>query len=491
MSAELDKPVENCGIVGIIDLQGREAVHRAVAMLTELTNRGQDACGIATKNHGFHRHRQMGLVPQVFTKRAITEHSLEGSLVIGHTRYRIQGGDTMEFTQPVLVDSGRCEIALAHNGNVEDLDSMRQKLALRNVDYLDPDYDSNYLAHVIAYAPGRSYIEKIQNGLKGVDGSYSLIIATNDGHLLGVRDPWANRPLSMTQQGNVWAIASETSAFQAIGATDMSRWYEFGPGEIIDISAKGVQRSKLLEKAEPRKCVFEGIYLGLDTSVMDGETNGEFRARLGESLAENHPGDGEVVTAIPEASRSAAHGYAHVSGLPEAELVKKNPHSVGRSFIAGEMKDRRAMIESKFKISPAVKGREIVLVDDSIVCGNTSEILFDNLTEKFGAGGLHARSTAPKVIADCQRGVSMRSRDGRFLAVDELTGRTRTDQEMAEMIGAKTIAFLELSELQGALEEGGRDPKTYCFGCFGGQEFGPLIRRNERPIAKEFVWPNS
>lgn len=479
MPAESDRPWENCGVIGIIDLSGKEAVRRGILLLNSVQTRGQDAAGILTVNHGFHKYRALGLVKQIFTEEAIVRENLEGPLVIGHTRYEIQGGDTLEYAQPIIASSGYKSIGIAHNGNIPNYTAQKERLFDKRVCFY-PDFDSNCLAHTIFWAEGNTWIEKVQNGLKGVEGSYALVMTTHDGHLLGIRDPWGNRPLSWARIKNGIVIASESVAFQKVGACDL---HEFAPGEILDISSTGAFRTSLLEEADPRKCVFEKIYLAYETSIMDGETVAQFRKRLGVSLAKNHPGGGEVVTAIPESSCVAAAAYAECLGKPLERLILKDPFYIGRAFMQGERGKRAKGVEAKYNLSPDAKGKKLDAVDDSVVGGTTTEILDNHLLNVVGASEVHIRSSSPPVLADCPWGVNMRSKDGKFVALDEKTGQCLPESKIAKKIGATSIAYLTLEELKEVIAQGQCKPNEYCFRCLGGQGLGELKLKN-RPPAK-------
>lgn len=473
---------EKCGIVGIIDLAAKESVRRGVAMLRGVQHRGQDAAGFLTLNHGFHRYRGLGLVSQVFNEDTIKTHKLEGSAGIGHTRYEIQGGDSVENTQPLIATFRDRLLGLAHNGNIPDLEYAKNKLSKKGI-YPHPDFDSSMLVNLIVSADGDNWIEKIQNGLCGVEGSYSLALLTDDNHLIGVRDPWGNRPLSAARIDNGFVLASETKSFPIVKARD---YYEIAPGEIIDFSKEGVRRSALLEEAPQASCIFEFIYLAHETSRLRGETVSAFRKRLGQMLAKKHPSDARVITAVPDASVVAANACAYESGKPIERLVLKNPdRGFKRSFMAGEMGDRVREVEVKFDISPDVDGLDIELDDDSVVIGNTLKVLGSNLRER-GAKSLHARSTAPKIIRDCPWGTNMRSLDGEFIAIDPETGSVRDNNQIARELGLDSIDFNTVKELKVVADEGGHNPNTFCYYCFGGEGLSPAVLKSKRPEVEEF-----
>ncbi len=465
MSTEIDKPYENCGVSGIIDFNGRDVIRRAISSHNLIQHRGFDAAGFATLNKGFHLFKGLGSIKQLFTEQTVIERGLEGPLAIGHNRYRIQGGDTLSFAQPIIAAYRGRKIAVAHNGNVPELDTHRSHLASLGIQ-LNPDFDSNILAHLIVAAEGDSWIKKIQNGLREVEGSYSLTIATDDGHLIGVRDPWGNRPLSWARLSRGAIIASETAPSHVLDAQD---WTEFRPGQVIDISADGIFTSSLPVKAAVAHCVFENIYLADSASIMDGGTNSSFREGLGEMLAERHQGAGKIVTSVPESGDDAAMAYAHKTKKKQKPIIRKVVSAISRSFMSGEIDERQQVAETKFKLSPDAKDQEIDIIDDSIVIGITSKVTTYNLLARIFAKLLHLRSTAPKIVKDCPWGVNMRSGIGRFIALDPESGRIRTNEEIAEEIGVTTVDYNTIEDLKDVMLRTGRNPENYCYHCFGGQ----------------------
>lgn len=486
MTVEIDKPQENCGGMVLLDISGKESVRRGVIVLNKVQHRGYDSAGIATVNHGFHSHKSLGTIKQIFTEEVIQQQNLEGSLVVGHTRYKIQGGDTLAYTQPIIATYEDRTIALAHNGNIPDITAMREKLAKRGIT-ANPEFDSNILANLIVSADGDNWIERIQNGLQGVEGSYALFMATNDNHMLVARDPWGNRPLSIARINSGYVAASETVGFQVIRARD---WYEVEPGEIIDFSAEGIYKSSLLEEAQARKCSFEQIYFAYETSVTEGETNANFRKRLGIKLALNHPGNGDVVAEIPKSACVAADSYAHAIGKPSEKLIIKDDEFIGRAFMGGEMGERSKKVEAKYDISPDIEGKFIDQIDDSIVCGITLENLNGTLRNDYNVAEIHTRIPSPKVIRDCPWGVNMRSSDGKFAALDEVTGEVLPNKEIAKKIGADTLEYLTLEELKEVEAEGGRNPEEYCHFCFGGEGMKSAVLKQTRPVIEKFDFGN-
>jgi amidophosphoribosyltransferase len=322
----------------------------------------------------------------------------------------------------------------------------------------------------------------MQNGLKGLHGSYSFVGLTEDRHLLAGCDPWKNRPLAIAQIDCGVIIASETTAFDMI---DAKNWYELQAGEILDISQEGMLKSSLLEQAQRASCIIEKIYFQHETSLSDDEPISRFRYRMGAMIARNHPGQGEVVTAIPESSCSATLGYAQTLDKPEKRLVLKRRGSVGRSFIKGEMGERSKTVDAKFTYSPEILGTAMDEIEDSVVNGTTMGIVSNKVWEK-GATRQDLRPTAPAITADCQWGTNLRNSDGHFVALDPESGERLPDEEIAKKIGVTTIEYPTLDELKGVIAEGGQDPENYCFNCMGGRGLEPATLKSQPPAIEEF-----
>jgi amidophosphoribosyltransferase len=325
-------------------------------------------------------------------------------------------------------------------------------------------------------------VERVQNGLQGVEGSYSLTILTNDGHLLAVRDPWGNRPLSWGIFNNGFAVASETVAFDAVGAQVMS---EVRPGEILDFSTQGLRRSWLLEEAEEARCVFEKIYFGFETSRDDGELHSDFRKRLGRIAGEegnlNESVRGDFVSDVPESSTVAALEYAKVRNLEYQRLILKKKASFARSFMGADREKREELGEGKYTISPNVADQELEIVDDSAVRGTTSRVLIKNL-RRMGAKRVKLVFTSPKVINDCRYGVDMNNSTGAFVARNQETGEIRSDEQIATTVGADEVQYMSLDQLKNAVDMGRGESKNYCMECFGGRGLGSLrFRSVEKP----------
>lgn len=489
---ETDKALEHCGVVGIMSTDGSDVVRRAVVEINDLQHRGFDSAGGLSVKGGEFRHlRGLGRVKQIFSERRLLEHDLSGEMAIFHNRYIIQGDGTYDFAQPLVVEYNDRKIGVAHNGNVPDLVLLNWKL-LSKMEVNGPYFDSNLIANAIVSADGDDWIERVQNGLQGLEGSYSLTILTNDGHLLAVRDPWGNRPLSWGIFNSGFTVASESVAFDAIGAQSMG---EVSPGQILDFSSHGIRSSWLLEEADQARCVFEKIYFGFETSLDDGELHSDFRKRLGRMSALKSNRDqtfdlGRLVSDVPESSTVAALEYAKVRQLEYQRLILKKKASFARSFMGADKEKREELGEGKYTISPDVKDQDLEIVDDSAVRGITSKVLIKHLRQ-MGAKRIKLIFTSPKVIEDCRYGVDMNNSTGAFIARNQETGEIRSDEEIAEEVGADEVQYMSVGELRQVVDTGKGKSENYCMECFGGKGLGRLkyriMRQPQIVETKEFV----
>jgi amidophosphoribosyltransferase len=320
-----------------------------------------------------------------------------------------------------------------------------------------------------------------------VRGSYSLAILTDNDHLIAVRDPWGNRPLSVAKIENgedteAYAVASETIAFPILQAKNLK---EVEPGQIIDFSKEGVYSSYLLEEAKQRTCMMERVYSAYELSISHGLTNATVRKELGRTLAKNHPGSGTVVSDVPQSATVATLAYAHATGMEFERLILKDPNSVIRTFMAGEMGDRVKSVEAKFNISPDIAGKKVDVGDDSIVVGNTSKILARQ-AYLMGAEELHFKIYSAMIVNECNLGVTMTSSDGQLIAIDPETGRVRSSEEVATELKVDSVEYNTLKEMKDSLKNAGDDSKKYCYHCFGGVGLGRVTLRESVPSIREF-----
>ncbi|MFS8894719.1 amidophosphoribosyltransferase [Synechococcus sp. O70.1] len=470
-----EEPKEACGVFGIL-APGEEVARLAYFGLFALQHRGQESAGIATFEGAFCRvHKAMGLVSQVFDEVNLAQ--LSGDLAVGHTRYSTTGSSRAANAQPVIVESRLGPLALAHNGNLVNAEELRKELEAADR-HLTGSTDSECIAHAIAQAvnQGQGWVEATCQALRRCRGAFSLVIGTPEG-LIGARDPYGVRPLVLgllssnpTRQELLqpqmlgspncpeaprlhYVLASETCALDIIGA-DYLRQVE--PGELVWIDRQGLQSVRWAE-ANPKLCIFEMIYFARPDSCMHGESLYSYRVRLGEQLAREAPAEADWVIAVPDSGTPAAIGYARQTGIPYTEGLIKNRY-VGRTFIQPTQSMRERGIRMKLNpLEDVLRGKRIVIVDDSIVRGTTSQKIVKALRQA-GATEVHMRISSPPVTHPCFYGIDTDSQD-------QLIAARYSVAEIAEKIGVDSLAYLSW---EGMLAATGQDPNSFCSACFTG-----------------------
>lgn len=447
-----DSPHEECGIIGIF------APHEDVARMTffglfALQHRGQEAAGIAVSDGETLRlHKDVGLVSQVFTPQNLAP--LQGHYAIGHTRYSTTGSSLARNAQPFLIETHLGPLAVAHNGNLVNAGALRQQLLEKGVG-LSSSSDTEVITMMLAGAAGATWNERLKNTMPRWVGAYSLVILTRDG-VLAVRDPWGFRPLSVgLLPSGGWAAASESGALETLGCEAIR---EVLPGEIIALSNSALSVQQALPPApELARCSFEHIYFSRPDSFWDGQSVHQVRQKLGSILAEESHIDADVVIPVPDSSVPAAIGYASVSGVPYNDGFIKNRY-IGRTFIQPTDSLRKQGVALKFNVIPEnVRGKRVIMIDDSIVRGNTTGPLV-HLLRNAGAREVHVRITCPPITHPCYMGVDMGS-------YDDLIAYHKDVEAINQHIGSNSLQFLSL---KGMMEAIGRS-SGYCQACFTGQ----------------------
>jgi amidophosphoribosyltransferase len=447
-----DHPHDECGVVGIF-APNENVASMAFFGLFALQHRGQEAAGIAVAN-GFNirLHKDVGLVSQVFSTGNM--EPLQGHYAIGHTRYSTTGSSTLDNAQPFMVETMHGPLAVAHNGNLVNSPALRQELLERGVG-LSSTSDSEVIIMMLAGARGSTWNERIRSVMKKWIGAYSLVVLTRDG-VYAVRDPWGFRPLSVgLLPGGGHAAASETCALQTLGCVAIR---EVKPGEIISLSKSALTVQQALPP-QPRQaaCVFEFVYFARPDSIWNAKNVHEVRQRLGRQLAIEHPVEADVVIPVPDSAIPAAIGYSEQSGIPYNVGFVKNRY-IGRTFIQPTDSLRQQGVALKFNaLPPTVRGRKVVVIDDSIVRGNTTGPLL-RLLREAGAAEIHMRITSPPIMHPCFMGVDM----GTY---DELIAHRMTIEEIRQLVGADSISYLSL---EGMMEAVG-STNGYCAACFTGK----------------------
>jgi amidophosphoribosyltransferase len=438
-----------CGVFGI-RAPGRDVARVAYFGLFALQHRGQESAGIAVSEDGrLTVLRDVGLVTQVFDERTLS--GLHGDVAIGHTRYSTTGGNRWENSQP-LIQHGRARtVALAHNGNLTNSEELRDELAARGVK-LTSSSDTELIAALIA-TDESPLEEAVIATMRRLDGAYSVVCLTED-RLLAFRDPHGFRPLALGRIDDAVVIASETASLDLVGAR-FAR--EVHPGELVIIDDDRVRSVQAVEQAGGGAlCIFEFFYLARPDSNLNGVEVHTARVKMGELLAQEAPADADLVLPIPDSGTPAAIGFSRASGIPFSEGLIKNRY-VGRTFIQPDNELRQQGIKLKFNPLDEVAGQRVVVVDDSIVRGNTTKQIVAMLFEA-GASEVHVRVSSPPVIGQCFYGIDLAD-------PAEMIASSRTVDEIREYIGATSLAYLSLEGLQASTR---RPASSFCRACLTG-----------------------
>ena len=440
---------ESCGIFGVY-APGVDVARLTFFALYALQHRGQESAGIATTDgKNICLHTSMGLVAQAFTEDVLSQ--LAGHIAIGHNRYSTTGSSRSSNAQPILVNAGSVSVALGHNGNIINAKYLRDELSELGYSF-STTTDSEVIANLISSSKGRAFVEKIRYAMRRLQGAYSLVIMAKD-RLIGVRDPMGVRPLCLGTIDGGWVIASESCAFDHIGAQFVR---EIEPGEIVVINNGGV-RSFKEESNIKALCIFEYIYFARPDSVIQGKLLYPARQAMGEILAREHPVKADFVMGVPDSATAAGIGYARASGIPYCEGLLKNRY-VGRTFIEPDQRLRELGVKLKFNpLSEMIAGKRLVVVDDSIVRGTTTPRVV-SLLKRAGAREVHLRICAPPIRYPCFFGVDMATRW-------ELIAAHKTIPEIRDTLGADSLGYLSI---EGLIEAVALPKDIFCLACFTG-----------------------
>jgi amidophosphoribosyltransferase len=442
---------ESCGIFGVY-APGEDVARITFYGLYALQHRGQESAGIATTNGtDIHLRTGMGLVAQVFAEEHLGH--LPGHIAIGHTRYSTTGSSRIDNAQPFRVDGPNGPLALGHNGNSINIELLRNYLEEEGHEFVTST-DSEVIACLLANAPGSTWEERFADVMRRIQGAYCLVVLTPDA-LFAARDPLGVRPLCLGRLNGGWVVASESCAFDHLGATFLR---EVEPGEVIRIDEEGVHSTKPVGSEQEAFCIFEYIYFARPDSVIRQKLLYPVRMAMGAQLAREHPVDADVVIGVPDSATAAGIGYSQESGIPFVEGLVKNRY-VGRTFIMPDQRIRDMGVQLKFNPLPEVlRDRRVVMVDDSIVRGTTTPRVVEML-RGGGAREVHVRITAPPITHPCFFGVDMASRW-------ELIAAHKTVEEIREHIGADSLGYLSPAGLVKAI---GLPRESFCMACFTGE----------------------
>lgn len=449
---------EACGVFGIYDLEGENIAPSVYYGLTSLQHRGQEACGLAvSKTNGERQniqfHKDLGLVSEVLKEDTIRK--MEGDIGIGHVRYSTTGASVAENAQPLVLSYIKGTLALAHNGNLINTDTLKWEL-IQNGAVFHTTTDSEVIAFHIARerVHSRSVEEAVLRTARKLKGAYGLVIMSPR-KLIGVRDPYGLKPLCLGKREHAYVLASESCALKAAGAEFIR---DLAPGEILTITKEGLHsdRSLALKEEKPAHCVFEYIYFARLDSTLDGVSVYDARIRGGKALARSYPVEADLVAGVPDSGLMAAKGYAEESGIPFGFVFYKNSY-IGRTFIKPTQKERESSVQLKLSVLEAsVKNKRIVLVDDSIVRGTTMAHLIRMLKDA-GAREVHVRISSPPFLYPCYFGTDVPSND-------QLIASKHSTEEIRRLIGADSLGYMKLSCLE---EMAGNLP--LCKACFDGR----------------------
>ncbi|HZB95620.1 MAG TPA: amidophosphoribosyltransferase [Herpetosiphonaceae bacterium] len=467
-----DHPNEECGVFGIY-APGEDVARLTFFGLYALQHRGQESAGIAVADgRTIRAHKDMGLVAQVFDEAKLAP--LQGDFAIGHTRYSTTGSSKISNAQPFTIESYLGPLALAHNGNLTNAAELRLELLKRGAG-LTSTSDSEVATLLLLAPEGPTWKERIEHFMDIADGAYCITLLTRDA-LYAVRDPLGLRPLCLGKLGaNGWVVASESCALHTIGAEFVR---EIEPGEALRIDGQGARTILRRPAAKPALCLFEYIYFARPDSILRDQLIHQVRMELGRELAREAPADADLVMGIPDSAIPAAIGYAQEANLPYAEGLIKNRY-IGRTFIQPDNRLRKQGVALKFTpLASTLDGKRVVVVDDSIVRGNTSGPIVQ-LLRSAGAKEVHMRVSAPPIRHPCFMGVDMAT-------YPELIAHRMSEAEIAAHIEVDSLSYLSY---EGLLRATGRDPGSFCGACFTGNypipNFVPAERNEIRLVLEE------
>ena len=448
---KLSRPQEECGVFGIYN--HAEASNLTYLGLYALQHRGQESCGIVSSDgESLYAHKRMGLVADVFSNPEVFK-KLPGKSAIGHVRYSTAGASVEKNVQPIMVDYSRGSIAVAHNGNLVNAQLLKAELEAYG-SIFQTTMDTEIIIHLIAASKTNSLVDRIVIALKRIQGAYCLVFLT-ESRMIAVRDPNGFRPLCLGKLGDAWVVASESCALDLIEA-DFVR--EIEPGEMVVCNKDGGIKSLFpFKKIDPTPCIFEFVYFARPDSYIFGRNVYLARKELGRQLAREYPVDADVVIAVPDSGVPAAMGYAEESGIPfELGLIRN--HYVGRTFIEPAQSIRHFGV--KIKLNPVrelLKGKRVVVIDDSIVRGTTSRKIV-KMVRNAGALEVHLRISSPPTSYPCYYGIDTPNRK-------ELISSSHTIDEICRYVTADSLGYLSEEGLVASIGHGNTQ---YCKACFAG-----------------------
>lgn len=448
---------EECGVFGAYDMDGGDVAPSVYYGLFALQHRGQESCGIAvTDTFGerkVHSRKGLGLVNEVFDEENLNE--LRGNLGVGHVRYSTAGGTRAENAMPLVLNYVKGTLAIAHNGNITNAVELRHEL-----EYTGAIFQTTIDSEVIAYhiARERLNVKKVEDAvkraMKKIKGGYALVIGSPR-KMIGVRDPHGLKPLCIGRRENTYFLASESCA---VAAVDGEFIRDVLPGEVVSFTRDGMESdlSMAVDPVRQARCIFEYIYFARTDSTLDGVNVYHARITAGKALAESFPVEADLVVGVPDSGLVAAKGYSEQSGIPYGMAFHKNSY-VGRTFIKPRQSQRESSVKIKLNvIEEVVRGKRIVMVDDSIVRGTTCANIIKML-KKAGATEVHVRISSPPFLYPCYFGTDVPSNE-------QLIAHSHTTEQIRELIGADSLGYMEIGKLRSMV-----DGLAYCDACFTGR----------------------
>jgi len=448
-----DKWHEECGVFGIWNHPDAASVTNYA--LYALQHRGQESAGIAVVDGmSMHCHRGMGLVSEVFTREVIA--GLAGYAAAGHVRYSTTGSSRLANAQPLVFTFRHGNLALAHNGNLINAMRLRDELE-RQGSIFQTTSDTEVVAHLIARAGYPNFVDSVRESMRAIEGGYAMVLLTDE-CLIALRDPNGLRPMALGRLGEAYVVASETCAFDTIGAIFIR---DIEPGEMVVIDQDGVRSERFASASRKALCTFEYIYFARPDSDIDGMNVHVVRKQLGRALARVCPVEADVVTGVPDSSISTAIGYAEEAGIPYEIALVKNKY-IGRTFIQPSQELRKQGVNLKLNaVRRVVEGKRVVIVDDSLVRGTTSARLV-SLVRAAGAREVHMRIGSPPITYPCFYGIDTSDRT-------ELIAARQSVEEIRRFIGADSLAYLSEEEMLRALGVSDTRHHPFCNACFTGR----------------------
>lgn len=452
-----DEIHEECGVFGVYDMDGEDVADSIYYGLFALQHRGQESCGIAVSDTLGPKGRVssmkgMGLVNEVFTPDGL--ESLRGDIGVGHVRYSTAGASNIANTQPLVLNYVKGTLALAHNGNIVNAPELRKEL-----EYTGAIFQTTIDSEVIAYHIARERLKTanvegaVKNAMLKIKGSYSLIVMSPR-KLIGARDPFGFRPLCIGQRGNTYFLASESCALDVVNATFIR---DVLPGEIVTITKEGILSDTSMCQPKKAKCIFEYIYFARPDSKIDKISVYNSRIMAGRILAQEHPVEADLVVGVPDSGNAAAMGFAMETGIPYGMAFVKNSY-VGRTFIKPKQAIRESSVRIKLNVlSEAVKGKRVVMIDDSIVRGTTCARIVGML-KAAGATEVHVRISSPPFLYPCYFGTDVPSDD-------QLIAHNNTVEQICKIIDADSLGYLSVNRLSELID----GDLGYCDACFTGR----------------------